>query len=145
MALTRRDDGWFGGGPEDIRPVLDGLARDHGGAVSHYADAVCPCGGREFGIVVAEGRGCATLDCEACGARLSTGPVPADAGDAGAEACNCACGGDCFEVCAAVVRSPGRAPRRFFLAARCTGCGRVAGYGEWAVPPRVRPPAWRAG
>lgn len=144
MTLKRRRNRWYGDDPGDIRPMLDGLARDYGGAVTHYADAVCACGGREFGIVVAEGRASATLDCEACRARLSAGPAAVTIEEDGAEVCNCACDGDCFEVCAAIVRSPGQTPRWFFLAARCALCGLVAGYGDWAVPPRARLPVWRA-
>jgi hypothetical protein len=144
MALRQRGESWYGDGPEDIHRILDLEATALGGAVIHYADAVCLCGGRHFGVVVTESRACVSADCEECGQRIYTGPAPTTIEDHGAEVCNCPCGGDSFEVCAGTGGFPGKHPRWFYLGCRCTLCGLVAEYGDWAMPPRARRPLWRA-
>jgi hypothetical protein len=136
----------YGETASDIVPVLDSLARGHGGAVSHYAEAVCGCGCREFAVAVDEKQASATLECGDCNVVLHTGPVVPSVDDpsqTGTEPCVCPCEGEFFEVCAAVVLSPGRSPRWLFLALRCTNCGLVAGYANWELPPRARRPIWR--
>jgi hypothetical protein len=147
VALSQRDQHWYGDAAGDIPSVLDSLARDHGGAVSHYAEAVCGCGCRAFGVAVNEGQASAALECEGCGQVLHTGPaVPSvdDPSEVGTEVCGCPCQGEFFEACAGIVLSPGRSPRWLFLALRCKSCGLVAGYADWALPPRARRPIWRA-
>jgi hypothetical protein len=66
MALRQSADKLYGDGPEDIRRLLDSLARNHGGAITHFADARCPCGALDFGITVDESRCCTSPDCEEC-------------------------------------------------------------------------------
>ena len=146
MALSKRGQYWYGEAASDIRPVLDSLARAHGGAVSYYAEALCCCGCREFGVELAERRASATLGCGDCDVKLHTGPVVPSVDDPSqtdTELCVCPCQCEFFEACAAVVLSPGRRPRWFFLALRCTNCGLVGGYADWALPPRARRPIWR--
>jgi hypothetical protein len=147
VALTQRGQHWYGETAGDIRAVLDFSARKHGGAVSDYAEAACGCGCRSFGVVVNERQASAALECEQCAEPQHTGPVVPTVDDVpatGTEICCCPCQGELFEACAAVVLSPGRSPRWLFLALRCTGCGLVAGYADWALPPRSRRPIWRA-
>jgi hypothetical protein len=143
MALQQRGEHWYGSGPDDIHRILDMEAEALGGTVSHHAEAVCECGGRAFWVVVVEGRACVTLDCEGCQKQLHAGPRAVTIEVAGAEVCNCPCGGDCFEVCAGIGVLPGRRPRRFFLGCRCTLCGLVGEYGDYPMPPRARRPIWR--
>lgn len=143
MALSQRGEYWYGEEADDIRPILNRAAGALGGTITHYADAGCPCGGREFGVVINEGRACVVLDCEACGSTLHAGPGPVTIEDDGAEAFNCPCGGDCFEVCAGVSELPGRKPRRLLLGCRCALCGLVAGYSDWPLLVRARQPIWR--
>lgn len=139
MALERRDGHFYGESASDIRTLLETAGREHGGTVASYADAACPCGGHEFGLVVDEDHISATLDCEACGQQMLLGKsAPGDG-----EVCNCRCHGDCFEVCAGVIASPGRGGRRLALGGRCTLCGLVGVFGDWVLPSRFRPPVWR--
>lgn len=142
MGLRFEDNKSFGEGSEDIRQFLIYLARNHGGAITHFADAVCACGARDFGITVDESRSCLTLDCEECRRVLYLGATPITIEDKGAEVCNCDCYGDCFEVCAGMAQWPGKTPRRLFLAARCSLCGLVASYADQVMAQGTRKPAW---
>src|SRR5262249_39958728 len=127
----------------DIRQFLDSQAFKHGGAITHFADATCPCSAREFGVHVLASQHCISLECEECRGIIYLGPSVVTAKDHGAEVCNCFCSVDCFEVCAGVVRCLGTQPRRLFFAAPCTLCGLMAEYADWAMPKGARKPAWR--
>jgi hypothetical protein len=142
--LRQRGKRWFADEPADLRALLEEKA--HGYAhepVAEYAEAVCGCVGRRFGITVAAHGERVLLRCQACSAPLHPMPVARiAASDAPQERTCLGCGGAGFEVCAAFapysLYGPGYAGS-CFVGGWCPGCGVVGMYADWPVPQSAGP------
>ena len=119
MAL--REDAASGGtaiANSDIRAEDPSVQQGGRDLAEHYADAVCPCGGRVFDLYLDDTAGVASRVCVACDAE------PHAIGDSGEfmdeseeEECACPCGQELFEGISA------RSASRFTRTARmCAGC-----------------------
>ena len=67
MALVKRGKRWYGDSQADIAAELIRYSKKNGYLAQHFADAVCTCGGRTFGLLVDDTQGAAVRTCKACG------------------------------------------------------------------------------
>ena len=145
MTLRKRGQHQFGDGPGDVRAELIRYSMQHSGAVTHFADAVCPCSCRVFFLDLDPGAGLAVLECQSCGVNSLIFDRPMTQARAEKYAkdlqlCQCPppCNNGAFEVVGSVntkVVKDGvneeEIARWFFMGLRCVECGMVSCWGDW--------------
>jgi hypothetical protein len=132
MALKKRGKHRYGDSQLDIREEISRFSIENKFLTDRYADSVCKCGGRIFGVQLDDEAGAALRTCAACGDQQ---PI-ADSGqyldEAKLVACTCPCGMDKFEVTVGVsLYENSDDVRWLYLGFRCTSCGLTAVYGNW--------------
>ena len=133
MALRKNGASWYGDSQADIRPEITRYSQKLGYRAEHFADAVCLCGGRVFGLSLDDTEGAAYRICVACGAAPHAIGDSADfLADAALAECACPCGGEAFEITVGVALYPASEDVRwFYVGCRCPRCGLTAVYGDW--------------
>jgi len=132
MALTKRGKHRYGDTQEDIRAEILRYSTSNGYVAHHFADAVCRCGGRIFGVLLDDRQGAAARTCVACGYQHPIGDSENYLDDADLGECGCPCGSESFEVTAGVsLYDESEDVRWLYLGFRCPACGLTAVYGDW--------------
>lgn len=133
MALRKRGRWRYGDGPADTRAEIVRYSREVGHVAEQFADAVCACGGRVFGLWVDNEAGVASRVCVACVAEAHPIGDSADyLDDANEEECACPCGGEALEVTVGVaLYADSDDVRWLYVGGRCPACGLTAVYGDW--------------
>src|SRR5437764_3455239 len=107
MALRKRGKYTYGDGPEDLRAELVAYSKKHSDPVTHFAEAVCACGGRVFLLELDVGAGVGVRECVACGAEHVIDDRDRTVEEAERYAkeldlCSCVCNKSEFEITGAV-------------------------------------------
>ena len=129
--ITEQTDGLHGDSQEDIPEALKRYGSDNS-VPTMFADAVCICGSRPFGLEVDEEQGVAVRVCVAC----SLAHPMADSAEyldvASLESCECLCDARRFELTMGLaLYEDSEDVRWLYIGARCSVCGLVGCYGDW--------------
>jgi hypothetical protein len=132
MVLQKRGNGWYGEGQADIHEEIARYASLNGYQADHFADAVCGCGSRQFGLSLDDNAGAAVRRCAECKMLHPIGDSSEYIDEAKLEDCACPCGQEALEISAGVSLYDGsRDVRWLYLGCRCPQCGLTAVYGDW--------------
>jgi len=132
MALRKRGRYWHGDSQADIRDEILRYSKAVTYVAHHYADAVCQCGGRLFGLLLDDTQGVAVRACVACAAEHPIGDSDESLEEAELDACACPCGNEAFEVTVGVsLYDDSEDVRWLYVGCRCPECGLTAVYGDW--------------
>lgn len=133
MALRKRGKWRYGDSQADIRAEIARYSKENGYLAEHFADAVCPCGGRVFGLYLDDTAGVASRVCVACAPEAHPIGDSADFMDESEEEeCACPCGGEAFEITVGVsLYADSEDVRWLYVGCRCPACGLTAVYGDW--------------
>jgi Zn ribbon nucleic-acid-binding protein len=133
MTLTKKGrEKYYGDEQSDIREYLTEYSKANDYVASHFADAVCKCGGHEFRVPLNDEEGVATRICTSCGHEHPIGDSTDYMEDAELEECACPCGGEVFEVTVGVsLYQDSEDVRWLYVGLRCLKCKRTACYGHW--------------
>lgn len=133
MALRKRGKWKYGDSQADIRAEIVQYSRENGYPAEHFAEAVCGCGGKVFGLLLDENAGVASRVCIACDAEAH--PIGDSAefmDEADEEDVGCPCGEEDFEITVGVsLYADSEDVRWLYLGCRCPKCGLTAVYGDW--------------
>jgi hypothetical protein len=133
MALRRRGKWRYGDSQADIRPEIIRYSTKLGYRAEQFADAVCTCGGKYFGVYLDDIAGVASRVCVACDAEAH--PIGDSAEymkEAQEKKCACLCGQEVFEITVGVsLYDDSEDVRWLYLGCRCPACGLTAVYGDW--------------
>jgi hypothetical protein len=133
MALRKRGKWRYGDSQADIRAEIVRYSKENVYLAEHFADAVCVCGGRVFGLLVDDTAGVASRVCIACDAEAHPiGDSTEFMDEAEEEECACPCGQEAFEITVGVsLYADSEDVRWLYLGCRCPACGLTAVYGDW--------------
>ncbi len=132
MALTRNGQYCYGDSQEDTRAELAAYACSIGYPATHFADAVCTCGHRQFRLFLDDNDGAAVRECAACMERHPIADSAEYLDEAALEECECPCGSAVFEVTVGIALYDAREDVRWiYIGCRCPGCRLTACYGDW--------------
>jgi len=132
MVLKRRGEHRYGETQADLREEVTRYARANHYVAHHFADPICGCGSRVFRLNLDDTAGAAVRTCVGCGDVHAIGDSGEYLDEADLEECACPCGGEVFELTAAVSLYRGSDDVRwFYLGCRCPACGLTAVYGDW--------------
>ncbi len=133
MALRKRGKWRYGDNQADIRAEIVRYSKENGYLADHFADAVCLCGGRVFGLYLDDTAGVASRVCVACVPEAH--PIGDSAefmDEAEEEEAACPCGQGAFEITVGVsLYADSEDVRWLYLGCRCPACGLTAVYGDW--------------
>jgi len=133
MALRKRGRWRYGDAQADIRAEIVRYSMEVGYSAEHFADAVCKCGGRVFGLLLDDEAGVALRVCVACDAEAH--PIGDSAeymDEAEEEECACPCGQEEFEITVGVsLYAKSKDVRWLYVGCRWPKCGLTAVYGDW--------------
>ncbi|QDU21832.1 hypothetical protein [Urbifossiella limnaea] len=133
MALRKRGKWRYGDSQADIRAEIVRYSKENGYLAEHFADAVCACGGKVFGLLVDDSAGVALRVCVACDAEVH--PIADSANfmdEAEEEDTACPCGEEGFEITVGVaLYDDSEDVRWLYVGCRCIACGLTAVYGDW--------------
>ena len=133
MALRKRGKWRYGDSQADIRAEIVRHSKENGYPAEHFADAVCSCGGRVFGLLLDDTAGVASRVCVACDAEAH--PIGDSAefmDEAEEEVCACPCGEEAFEITVGVsLYDDSEDVRWLYVGCRCPACKLTAVYGDW--------------
>jgi hypothetical protein len=132
MPLQKRGKHWYGEDYADIHGEITRYAGLNGYQADHFADAVCKCGDRQFGLTLDDNAGAAVRRCAACKADHPIGDSSEYMHEAQLAGCACPCGQETFEISVGVSLYEGSQDvRSLYLGCRCAHCGLIAVYGDW--------------
>jgi hypothetical protein len=132
MALKKRGKYRYGDSQFDIRQELLRYSKSNAYPASHFADAVCKCGGKSFRLSLDDTEGAAVRTCSACATEHAIGDSDEYLEEAELEECACPCGGADFEITVGVsLYEDSKDVRWLYLGCRCQTCGLTAVYGDW--------------
>jgi hypothetical protein len=132
MTLQKRGNHWYGDDHADARGEITRYAGLNGYPADHFADAICTCGGRVFGLSLDDDAGAAVRRCAGCQADHPIGDSSEYLQEAQLAECACPCGQEAFEISVGVALYQGSQDVRWlYLGCRCASCGMVAVYGDW--------------
>jgi hypothetical protein len=132
MALKKRGNHRYGDSPADIRAEVLRYSKVNEYVAQHFADAVCKCGGKVFGVALDDAEGVAIRICAACKTEHPIGDSAEYMMDADPGMCACPCGHEEFEVTVAVsLYEDSEDVKWLYLGCRCPKCGLTAVYGDW--------------
>jgi hypothetical protein len=132
MVLRKRGKRWYGDSQADIRDEVLRYSKGVMYLAHHYADAVCKCGGKVFGLLLDDTPGAAVRRCVGCEDEHPIGDSDEFLDEAELEECACPCGGEKFEVTVAVsLYDNSEDVKWLYLGCRCPTCGLTAVYGDW--------------
>jgi hypothetical protein len=132
MALRQEGQFSHGDSQSDIREELSDYSSKSGYPATHFADAVCQCGGRIFRLFLDDTEGAAVRRCGSCGLEHPIGDSGEYLNDASLEECECPCGEGDLEITAGVaLYEDSEDVRWLYVGCRCPACGLTACYGDW--------------
>ena len=132
MALKKEGDQWYGETQADIQTELIRYSTLNGYLAQHFANAICTCGRRTFGMLLDETEGAAVRVCTACEDEHPIGDSEDYLEDAEFEECQCLCGEAAFEITVGVALYPDSEDVRWvYIGCRCSECGLTGCYGDW--------------
>lgn len=132
MALRKRGKWRYGDNQADIRDEILRYSKGVEYLAHHYADAVCQCSGRLFGLSMDEGAGAAVRRCIACRQEHPIGDSADFLGEAELQQYECVCGKNEFEITIGVsLYDDSEDVRWLYVGCRCPGCGLTGVYGDW--------------
>lgn len=133
MALRKRGKWWYSDSQTDIRAEIIRYSKMVGYLAEYFADAMCSCGGRVFGLLLDDTAGIASRVCVACDAEAYPIGDSAEFMDgADEEECACPCGKEAFEITVGVsLYDHSEDVRWLYIGCRCPACGLTAVYGDW--------------
>jgi hypothetical protein len=133
MTLRKKGKWRYGDSQADIRAEIIRYSKENGYIAEHFADAVCACGGKVFGLLLDDTAGVASRVCITCDAEAH--PIGDSAefmDEAEEEECACPCGEEAFEITVGVsLYADSEDVRWLYLGCRCPACGLTAVYGDW--------------
>ena len=132
MTLKKRGKFQYGDSQADIRDELFRYGKKNKHAAHHFADAICKCGGKLFGLSLDDNEGAAVRTCVGCKTEHAIGDSDEFLEEAELEECACPCGGEAFEITIGVsLYEDSEDVRWLYLGCRCPKCGLTAVYGDW--------------
>jgi len=133
MALTKDTDGFsYGDAQSDIREYLIYYSAANDYTASHFADAVCVCGGKTFRIAIDDDEGAAVRLCTTCNHAHAIGDSSEYLDGANLGACQCPCGSEIFEVTVGVsLYDDSEDVKWLYIGLRCISCTLTGCYGDW--------------
>jgi hypothetical protein len=132
MVLKKRGKYRYGDSQSDIREEMLRYSKLNDYVAHHFADAVCTCGSKVFGLWIDNDEGAAVRKCAACSSEHPIGDSDEYLEDAEIEECACPCGGEKFEITVGVsLYDDSEDVRWLYLGCRCPACGLTAMYGDW--------------
>jgi hypothetical protein len=132
MALKKRGKYRYGDNQADIRSELLRYSKANEYEAQHFADAVCKCGGKVFGVALDDEAGVAIRICTACKVEHPMGDSADFMDEANPGMCACPCGNEEFEVTVGVsLYQDSEDVKWLYLGFRCPKCGLTAIYGDW--------------
>jgi hypothetical protein len=132
MTLKKRGKHRYGDGPADIHEELVRYAALNSYPAHQFADAICTCGGRTFGLAMDDTEGAAVRTRTACAVEHPIGDSAEYLAEASTEECACPCGAEEFEITVAVsLYESSEDVRWLYIGCRCPTCGLTAVYGDW--------------
>lgn len=132
MALRKRGKYRYGDSQADIRDELLRYSKSVGYLAQHYTDAVCKCEERLFQLKLDDTQGAAVRTCVSCQDEHPMGDSDEYLEEAELSECACPCGGEQFEITAAVsLYDDSEDVRWFYVGCRCPACNLKAVYGDW--------------
>jgi hypothetical protein len=132
MALRKRGKWRYGDSQADIRDEILRYSKGVTYRAHHYADAVCTCGGKVFSLLLDDTEGAAVRRCVACEDEHPIGDSDEYLEEAELDQCACPCGGEVFEITAAVsLYDDSEDVKWLYVGCRCPSCGLTAVYGDW--------------
>ena len=131
--MRKRGKWRYGDSQADIRAEIVRYSKENGYLAGQFADAVCSCGGRVFGLLLDDEAGVASRVCVACDAEAH--PIGDSAefmDEAEEEECACPCGEEAFEITVGVsLYADSEDVRWLYVGCRCPACKLTAVYGDW--------------
>jgi hypothetical protein len=132
MALRKRGKYRYGDDQADIREEISRYSKKNAYVAHHFADSVCPCGGKVFRLLLDDATGAAVRRCSSCSAEHPIGDSDEYLKDAELDECACPCGGEEFEITVGVsLYEESEDVKWLYLGCRCPKCGLVGVYGDW--------------
>jgi hypothetical protein len=132
MVLKKRGKYRYGDSQADIREEMLRYSKLNYYVAHHFADAICSCGSKVFGLWIDNDEGAAVRKCAACNSEHPIGDSGEYLEDAEIEECACPCGGEKFEITVGVsLYDDSEDVRWLYLGCRCPACGLTAIYGDW--------------
>jgi hypothetical protein len=132
MALRQQGKNSYGDAQADVRTELLRYSELNGYLATHFADAVCKCGGFRFRLFIDDNEGAAVRECVTCQERHPIGDSEEYLADAALEECECPCGLGAFEITMGVaLYQDSDDVRWLYVGCRCPSCGLTACYGDW--------------
>jgi hypothetical protein len=132
MVLKKRGKYRYGDSQADIRDELLRYSKKNGYFAHHFADAVCKCGEKLFGLALDDDQGAAVWVCVACKTEHPIGDSDEYLEEAELGECACPCGGETFEITIGVsLYEDSEDVRWLYLGCRCPKCGLAAVYSDW--------------
>lgn len=132
MALVKRGDHEYGESQADIRTEIIRFSELNGYVAEHFADAVCVCNGRAFGLLLDDAEGAAVRVCNRCDREHPIGDSAEYLDEAELGECECPCGKQSFQITVGVaLYADSEDVKWLYLGLRCVKCGLTAVYGDW--------------
>ena len=133
VALKKRGKWRYGDSQADIRDEILRYSKGVTYLAEHFADAICECGGKVFGLYLDETAGVASRVCVTCaGEPHPIGDSAEFMDEAEEEECACPCGGEEFEITVGVaLYADSEDVKWLYVGCRCPKCGLTAVYGDW--------------
>jgi hypothetical protein len=132
MVLKKRGKYRYGDSQADIREEMLRYSKLNDYVAHHFADAVCTCCSKVFGLWIDNDEGAAVRKCAACNSEHPIGDSDEYLEEAEIEECACPCGGEKFEITVGVsLYDDSEDVRWLYLGCRCPACGLTAMYGDW--------------
>jgi hypothetical protein len=132
MVLKKRGKYRYGDSQSDIREEMLRYSKLNDYVAHHFADAVCTCGSKVFGLWIDDDEGAAVRKCATCNSEHPIGDSDEYLEEAEIEECACPCGGEKFEITVGVsLYDDSEDVRWLYLGCRCPACGLTAMYGDW--------------
>lgn len=133
MAIRKRGKWRYGDDHADLRAEIVRYSREVEYVAEQFADCVCTCGGKAFGLLLDGDAGVAVRVCDGCNADgHPIGDSAAYLDDCEVEECACPCGGESFEITVGVaLYAESDDVKWLYVGCRCVACGLAAVYGDW--------------
>lgn len=132
MSLKKRGKYYYGDTQADIRAMMLRYSKENGYEATHFADAVCACGGKVFALKLDDDEGAAVRTCASCGREVPIGDSAEYLADAELVERACPCSLETFEITVGVsLYSESEAVRWLYVGCRCPACGLTGVYGDW--------------
>lgn len=132
MTLKKRGKYYYGDCQADIRGEVLRYSELNEYVAHHFADAICSCGSKTFGLALDDDQGVAVRVCSQFNTEHAIGDSKEFLEDSSLEECACPCGNETFEITAGVsLYEDSEDVKWLYLGCRCPKCGLTAVYGDW--------------